>query len=941
MKKKRIAHVVACGVLAIDINKLAKELCLEIKTSYLPGGLHNEPLKLRHQLQTAIDEVSAQDEADRIIVGYGVCGMGTIELQARGIPLIIPRVHDCIALFLGSNNAYQKEFAKNPGTYYFSAGWCEEKVQPETREQQRAWIGDKNVTFEELEQQFGPNSAQHVIDFHSTWKKNYQRAVFIDTGAKFKQADEKYARELARKYGWEFKKIKGDTTLLEKMLEAKGSDKEILIVPPHYYTAFDAIQGRIKAVPEKLNMSIPLNPARSKKVLKGADTGTKNHGDMIRFGLGIDAGGTYTDAVIYEFNTDLLRGKSKALTTKWDFTAGIKEALAGLDAMMLKRVELVAVSTTMATNAIVEGDGQKVGLLLMTPFSLDGNEQISHEPKVRVRGQIKITGEEIQPVDPHEVRQVVHHMVQNHQVGAFAISGFGGAINPAHELLIKRIIKQETGLGVTCGHELSELLDFTARARTAVLNARIIPRLEKLITELESVLRGLGIKAPMVVVKGDGSLISSQVAKEKPVETIMSGPAASVAGARRLTGIKDAIVVDIGGTTMDTASLKDGMVRITGSGVRVGGHYTHVKALKMRTIGLGGDSSIIWEKSRFEIGPRRVAPMAWMGQQAADVRKALSFLEQRLDRYKNGTQPMQILMLTGHENSMELNARETEILAKLKERPYSLDELASHTQAGFWGLLPLKRLEEHYMVQRCGLTPTDLLHVKGLFDKWDRQTSNHICEMVAHISSYDQADLTDYLLDIAVKKVAVELLKKQLDDDAKADALDNCPACNTLIDNLLMGGNGEYTISIKLHNPIIGIGAPAHFFLPKAGELLQAETILPEDADVANALGAITSNVVVRCQAKIKPSSNGYFVIEGFEGAQSFRTFDEANDWTEDQLRQKVIGLGRKAGTGVEEVELNTYDSIVTAGGGTQLFLGRVITASLTGRPNLVLNYPV
>ena len=105
----------------------------------------------------------------------------------------------------------------------------------------------------------------------------------------------------------------------------------------------------------------------------------------IRYGLGIDAGGTYTDAVIYDFQADALLNKSKALTTKWDFTVGIREALEGLDSEMLSRVELVALSTTLATNAIVEGQGQKVGLLVMPPYGLFDPEDIPH---LLFRGQI-------------------------------------------------------------------------------------------------------------------------------------------------------------------------------------------------------------------------------------------------------------------------------------------------------------------------------------------------------------------------------------------------------------------------------------------------------------------------------------------------------------------------------------------------------------------------
>ena len=118
MNQKRRICVIACGVLSLDIQRLAQGLDLDISLRFLPGGLHERPAELRRQLQAAIDEVAGVDQYDRIAIGYGLCGQGTVGLQSRGIPLAIPRVHDCIALFLGSDSAYRREFSRFPGTYY-------------------------------------------------------------------------------------------------------------------------------------------------------------------------------------------------------------------------------------------------------------------------------------------------------------------------------------------------------------------------------------------------------------------------------------------------------------------------------------------------------------------------------------------------------------------------------------------------------------------------------------------------------------------------------------------------------------------------------------------------------------------------------------------------------------------------------------------------------
>lgn len=941
MDNRKRVHVIGCGVLAIDIKHVAERLEMEISTTFLKGGLHNEPKKLRLELQAAIDEVSKEEGCDRIAIGYGVCGRGTIGIQAREVPLIMPKAHDCIALFLGSDRAYKKEFSRFPGTYYVSAGWYEENVQPRTLRQGKAWIGDRGVSYEKLVAKYGQEHAKEIMEFLNSWQKNYQRAVFIDTGAKKRNKYAEYAQAMAKEFEWNYEKLTGNLLLLEKLLTAEETDEEVLVVPPGYFTDFNAVEGTLMAVPMLSLEDDQKEVHRRIKLMGKGEKEKRGTGRSIRYGLGIDAGGTYTDVVIYNFKTDELMAKSKALTTKWDFTVGIKEALGGLDVDLLSRAELVAVSTTLATNAIVEGKGQKVGLLVMPPYGLFDPEEIPHEPKEVICGRLEIDGKETSPVDEEEVRRIAQRMAEKNGVKAFAISGFAGAINPIHELKVKRIIKEATGLSVTCGHELSELLNFKTRAETAVLNAQIIPKLEKLLLELGEALQAQAIMAPVVVVKGDGSLMASEVAKERPVETILSGPAASVAGARHLTNQDEAIVVDVGGTTTDTAVLKQGLVRVCESGTTVGGFKTHVKALEMRTTGLGGDSLILWEGNDFLIGPQRVSPLAWLGTRTNGVKKALHYLEQRLDEYKVSTRPMQILTITGHADGLSLTTSEKEILHLLQERPYSLDELARKTDVGYWNLLSLGRLEEHHIVQRCGFTATDLLHVNGLFERWDKKTSMRMCGMLSQATGYEVDKFIEYLLEEIVRKLSVEILKKQLDEETESDELERCGVCGALIKNLLDGGNEYYQVSVKLHRPVIGIGAPVHYFLPRAGEILGAETIVPEDADVANAIGAITSNVMVRRQVSIKIDDEGRYLIEGIEGAKSFETLKQANDWAIEELGQRILKMGQSAGTSMQEIEMEIDDAITSTANGTPLFLGRTIIARLTGRPDLVTPSPL
>jgi N-methylhydantoinase A/oxoprolinase/acetone carboxylase beta subunit len=930
-------YVIACAVLALDIKSTAKKLGVDVGVKFLEGGLHDRPNLLREKLQEAIDAISASGRCERIIIGYGVCGRGTVGVRSREVPLAIPKVHDCIALFLGGDAAYRREFKKYPGTYYISAGWYEEKTEPHSQRRQTAYYGDERLKYDELVEKYGKAAADETFQFLSTWQKNYQRAAFIETGAKKSSKYEKYAFQMAQEYGWTFEKIAGNQSLTEKLLTADETTDEILVVPPNHVIEFDAVQSTLSANPIWTAKSSRSDKAEV-TILEG-DGAEVQASAYMKIGLGIDAGGTYTDTVIYDIGQSKTISKRKALTTKWDFTVGISEALSKLDQEKLGQVEMVSLSTTLATNAIVEGEGQKVGMIIMPPYGRLDPGEIPFEPKAVIAGQLEINGREISPLDELQVKRMARQMVDKDDAKAFAVSGYAGAINPAHELEVKRIIREETGLFVTCGHELSGILNFKTRAHTAMLNARIIPKLAKLLLDLEKVLAKLGILAPIVVVKGDGTLMSAKMAKERPVETILSGPAASVAGARHLTGLQNALVVDMGGTTTDTAVLTDGTVSVCETGSNVGGQKTHVKALEIRTAGLGGDSLIRWERGRFSLGPRRVAPIAWLGAMYPGCGRALEFLNLSLDRYVVSTQNMQILALTGSPENLALTDQEENIVMLLKSRPFSVDELVKRTGVLFERSLRLGRLEEHFIIQRCGLTLTDLLHVTGRFERWDKAAAQSFCRMFSRLTKMEIAAMAEHLLEMGIERLTLELLKRQLDDEIDLDpeALHTCPVCKTLVDNLLAGGSDQYAVRIDLKRPVVGIGAPIHFFLPRAAQALGAEAVLPEDADVANAIGAITSDVVVKRQVRIIADQEGGFLIEGLAGARHFQRFNDADSFARTQLCRNVRDLARAAGTSTQAVELKTEDKLSRAADGNQIFMGRTIHAKLTGRPDIVV----
>jgi N-methylhydantoinase A/oxoprolinase/acetone carboxylase beta subunit len=324
----------------------------------------------------------------------------------------------------------------------------------------------------------------------------------------------------------------------------------------------------------------------------------------LHIGLGFDTGGTYTDAVLMDMATNGVLQKSKALTTRDDLTVGIRNTLVGFDKELLKKVKMVSLSSTLATNSIVEGKGCRVGLICVgEEFEMS----IPVDLHTTVSGGHDLDGKEEKKLDEESARRFMLSL--RDKVDGLAINSYLSVRNPDHELRLKRMAKDILDLPVVCGHELSSSLGYHERTITSVMNSRLIPIIRELMDSVKHVMKEYGIKAPLMIVKGDGSIMSEEIAIERPIETILSGPAASLIGAKMLTGRDDAIVMDMGGTTTDIGILRNGYPRLEKEGAMIGGRRTRVMAAEISTSGIGGDSRIIVNGSKFMLEHVRVVPL--------------------------------------------------------------------------------------------------------------------------------------------------------------------------------------------------------------------------------------------------------------------------------------------------------------------------------------------
>ncbi len=927
----RKVAVIACGVLLWNLDRLRRAGTAgpELLVRGFPAQLHRNPRELRRRLQEEIDRLDAEPGLDAIVVGYGVCGRGSVGLFARSVPLVLPRVQDCIGLFLGSHSRYMSEFRRRPGTRYMTQGWYERTVaaQPTAdREQVTERLGDSlyGPAFEELAERFGAENARFICEFRDSWKRNYRRAAYIRfEGEPPQPPGQRITEGMAGTLGWEHQVIEGDESLLAAMLSGRWDDPRILVVPPGAKTVTapgNAVLGYVAGHDSRIDELLErYHPDRRQRPVRREG-----------LGLGIDTGGTYTDAVIYDFESGVICASAKAPTTHEDLVVGIRDALGRLPRPRLEEVRRVGLSTTLATNAFIEAKGRPVGLLLMAPVAVD-TEQLPFRFVHKLSGALNMDGEELAPLDPGEVREAVRRAVAA-GCQALAISGFGSVVNPMHEKAAARIALEEGGLHTVCGHELSTHLNFIERATTAAMNARLIPLIEHLLDAVEKALGEFGVgQAPVMVVRGDGSQMLSAVARATPVETVLSGPAASVVGAARLSGIAEAVAMDMGGTTLDVARIHEGRPILSNDGARIGGFRTSVRAMATRTTGLGGDSEIDLSRwPRVRIGPRRIMPVCRI---RADFPDFAAELESNLvEKVAFGPNCLDFVAL-----APGVGPGSDPMLEPLADGPLLLDELARRLNRPGARHIRWQALETRGVIRRYGLTLTDLLHIEGRFTAFDAEISRRTLELWVRMLDADPQDILEHVYCEFRRRVCNEALGAALPVTCPWDASDELRDwLNAHLAEQLRPAHPESesgtgpVFRVSLGIPVVAVGAPVAELFPQIQPVLGTEVIVPQAAAVANALGAIAGDVMLRETAVIRVTEDGALLCSWRGGTARPANIETALTACEQALLERLRERAAANRIPFQAPEFTAVAHRADTLDGT-VFLGVTLTAELKG----------
>ncbi len=607
-------------------------------------------------------------------------------------------------------------------------------------------------------------------------------------------------------------------------------------------------------------------------------------------------------------------------------------------------IGLVSLSTTLATNAIVEGQGSPVCLLLigtgrdaLTRAGL--GRALAGDPVAFIPGGHAPTGDEQAPLDLDAVRAALE--AHEPKVSAIAVAGYFAVRNPEHEHRVRDLARELTGLPVTCAHELSSRLDAPRRALTALLNARLIPLLQELVLAVRGLLAENDVRAPLMVVQGDGSLISAEAALARPVETILSGPAASVVGARYLGDAHDALVVDMGGTTTDIAVLSDGRPVLDEDGATVGGWRTMVEAVAVHTVGLGGDSEVgHGEHGRPTVGPRRVVPLSLLADQHPE---ALDILRTQLERGASRTHDGRFAMRLRPPDGAGLSAAENRLWEALGDGPAALESLFDREHAD----RALRRLVARGLVIIAGFTPTDAAHALGIHGAWSADAARlgaalwvrRAADMVRGGDAEDVETACRRVIERVVVASSEAIVAAVLARSEGA-ALDGERSLGRLfldraLDKTSAGADPLLDVTLTLRRPLVAIGAPAASYYPAVAERLNTRLEVPPHAEVANAVGAVAGGVMQVARALITAPEAGRFRVHAASGVHDFDDLEDAAACAAREARRLAEAHAREAGAVAVEVTARREDRTVRAGDGHELFLESEITATAAGRPGI------
>ncbi len=668
----------------------------------------------------------------------------------------------------------------------------------------------------------------------------------------------------------------------------------------------------------------------------------------MRYFLGIDTGGTFTDAVLLDESKQVVAA-AKSLTTRFDLALGIGAALDKLPQDALGAVALVSLSTTLTTNSVVEGKGSPVCILLAgydaAQIKSSGlTELLGNEAIVSLPGGHNAGGDAVCALDEEATKAAILRNAP--RVSAFAISATFAVRNPAHEMQMRQWVKALCDKPVTCGHELASSLGAPRRAMTVALNARMISHVKALIESVTRTLQMRHIDAPLMIVKGDGTLINAQSALARPVGTVLSGPAASVIGACALSGNANAIVADMGGTTTDIAVVRNGQPELSVDGALIGDWRPMVEAVKVYSIGLGGDSEVRFLGGKgLAIGPRRVVPLSLLAHEHPHI---VTVLQHQQSESPHASQIRFAVRLQSDEALINrLADDELRAWEKLANGPIDLERANMENRPL---ARALARLERKGLAIYSGFTPSDAAHVLGMATHWNKESAVLGARIWARQMRYmyglgtwtlgDAIAPSRDVVDKVIATICQKLIEAGLNDAGQMneDRASNMAALLTqmaLQSGAASNATAPHVFQLRFapELPLVAVGAPAGSYYPEVARGLGMQLVVPPYAEVANAVGAVLGEVSQRVHVTVTQPVKGTFRVFSRFGPKDFSGLEPALVHSRELAQTEAHANALHAGAASVAIRFSQKDNNVNNDIDGNMFFEAVVTATAYGPP--------
>ena len=548
--------------------------------------------------------------------------------------------------------------------------------------------------------------------------------------------------------------------------------------------------------------------------------------------LGVDTGGTYTDAVIVNDKDWKIEAKAKAFTCHENLSEGIDECINNMPHGLLEQVKEVHLSSTIAVNSILENRFDRVGLLKIgndNEAEYPANYIMTMEAPVENRYRHYLCGKasEIKKIHKTFAGNVDYVVVASDEKKD--ISGI--------EHMMADIVGKEVDVDTFCASDYSDEANSSERIISAMLTIYLKPVVESLVKSVKKIMESHSIHAELRVVNAMGETITCDEAQKKPLSTLFSGLAASVAGGLGLYEESDFLMVDMGGTSTDITRIIGGNFREVRSSSKIGKYTVKEKTMAVQTFGIGGDSHIrINLRGEIVAGPRKVIPICFMSCRYPYLVEELKTCR-KPDDYDMLTVQEVDCFIGIKENIAGLTSDEREIVKYLKDNPHNVFVIAEKFRRDP-DALHLDKLMKAGAVRLISVTPTDVLHSEGLYTVWNVNGANAAIKHMAKQLGMTKTMCITKMRSAVTEKLIKACMQSIANFEKHCFDFDDSRGASFMLERYYGREESILETKFEINKPILALGAPAAEWMKDVAVELNAKLVVPEHGEVANAFGA-------------------------------------------------------------------------------------------------------